>query len=215
MEPLYLDNHLLVLDKPWGLLTQPSGTAEPSLEESGKAFIKERFSKPGAVFLEAVHRIDRVVGGAVLFARTSKALQRLNALQRDKGIGKIYRALVEGIPSHTEATLEDFILHDDFRARIVPRSVENAKPCRLSYRTLEIRDGKALLEIKLETGRYHQIRAQLSHAGLPICGDLKYGASRDSLANAPDGGIALLSYSLEFPHPVSKEIIKVHSNMQL
>lgn len=215
MEPLYLDNHLLVLDKPWGLLTQPSGTDEASLEESGKAYLKERFSKPGAVFLEAVHRIDRVVGGAVLFARTSKALQRLNALQREKGIGKIYRALVEGIPKTSEATLEDFILHDDFRARIVPKGALNAKPCRLSYRTLETRGDTALLEITLETGRYHQIRAQLSHAGFPICGDLKYGASRASIAKAPGNGIALVSYSLNFPHPVTKEILEVHSKMQL
>lgn len=204
-----------MLDKPWGLLTQPSGTDEPSLEENGKAFLKERFSKPGAVFLEAVHRIDRVVGGAVLFARTSKALQRLNALQREKGIGKIYHALVEGVPTRPEATLEDYILHDDFRARIVPRNVADAKPCRLSYKTIETRGDTALLEIHLETGRYHQIRAQLSHAGFPICGDLKYGASRDSLTHSPKEGIALISYSLELQHPVTKEKLTVHSNMQL
>lgn len=204
-----------MLDKPWGLLTQPSGTAEPSLEENGKAFLKERFNKSGAVFLEAVHRIDRVVGGAVLFARTSKALQRLNALQREKGIGKTYHALVEGIPPHSEATLENFIIHDDFRARIITRNMANAKPCRLSYKTLEIRGNSALLEIDLETGRYHQIRAQLSHAGFPICGDSKYGASRESMKHTPRGGIALISYRLTFPHPVTKEILTVHSNMQL
>ena len=215
MTPLYLDNHLLILDKPWGVLTQPSGTGEDSLEARGKAFLKEHFAKPGAVFLEAIHRIDRVVGGVVLFARTSKGLERLNAAQRAKRITKIYRARVDGIPKRAEATLEDFILHDDFKARIVSREVENAKPCRLSYKTLGTRNGTALLEITLETGRYHQIRAQLSHAGMPICGDVKYGASRDSLSLAPSGGIALLSWQLAFPHPVTKELVTVQSSLFL
>lgn len=215
MTPLYLDNHLLVLDKPWGLLTQPSGTDEDSLEARGKAFLKAQFSKPGAVFLEAIHRIDRVVGGVVLFARTTKGLERLNAAQRRNGIVKTYRALVEGIPQRPEATLEDYILHDDFRARIVSRGVENAKPCRLSYKTLKTRNGTTLLEINLETGRYHQIRAQLSHAGMPICGDLKYGASRDSLSLAPSGGIALISWQLVFPHPVTREPVTVQSSLSL
>lgn len=118
LTPLFLDNHLLVLDKPWGLLTQPSGTAEDSLEAQGKAFLKERFQKPGAVFLEAVHRIDRAVGGVVLFARTSKALSRLNDAQRSGKLVKLYRARVSGQPQDAQGVLEDWLIHDDFQARL-------------------------------------------------------------------------------------------------
>ena len=203
-EPLYLDNHLLVLDKPWGLLTQPSGSGGDSLETQGKAFLKARFAKPGAVFLEAVHRIDRVVGGAVLFARTSKALARLNAAQREGAIAKTYRALVGAVPPAPEGVLEDWLVHDEegHCAHVARPGANGARACRLHWRLLETRpDGRALLEIGLDTGRYHQIRAQLAHAGWPIVGDRKYGAPDD--AGSPNGGIALVSWSIAFPHPVT------------
>ncbi len=215
MEPLFLDNHLLVLDKPWGLLTQPSGTTEPSLEEQGKAFLKEHFAKPGAVFLEAVHRIDRVVGGVVLFARTSKALERLNAAQREKRITKVYHARVWGVPKNTEGTLEDYLVHDDFHARVVPPGTPEARLCKLNYKVMGAKDGTALLEIGLETGRYHQIRTQLAHAGWPICGDTKYGAPNTTTKFAPNNGIALVSYAIIVPHPVSKEVTEIHSKLMV
>ena len=215
MTPLFLDNHLLVLDKPWGLLTQPSGTREPSLEAQGKEFLKEHFAKPGAVFLEAVHRIDRVVGGVVLFARTSKALERLNAAQREKKITKIYRARVCGIPKKSPGVLEDYLTHDDFHARVVQPGTPEARLCRLTYDVLETAEKTALLEIHLETGRYHQIRAQLAHAGLPICGDTKYGAPQDANDYAPRNGIALISWEIAFPHPVTKDIIRIDSNLRV
>ncbi len=217
-EPLYLDNHLLVLDKPWGLLTQPSGTGGDSLEARGKAFLKERFQKPGEVFLEAVHRIDRVVGGVVPFARTSKALSRLNEAQRNHGIHKIYRALVWGAPGRllgAEGELKHWLVHDEHSARLARPGDPGARECRLRYRVLEARTKAALLEIALLTGRYHQIRAQLAAAGIPICGDDKYGAPAESLAFAPAGGIALLSWGLSFLHPVTKEELTLRTGLSL
>lgn len=212
MHPLYLDNHLLVLDKPWGLLTQPSGTSEDSLEAQGKAYIKERFDKPGAVFLEAVHRIDRPVAGVVLFARTSKALSRLNAQQREGAISKRYRAWVCGALPGTEGVLEDALIHDEHCARIVPAGTAGSKLCRLRWRILERAGGLSFLEISLETGRYHQIRAQLAHAGVPIIGDCRYGAPK--AVTAPFGGIALTSWEIAFEHPVTREAITLKSQLQ-
>lgn len=217
-EPLYLDNHLLVLDKPWGLLTQPSGTREDSLESRGKAFLKERFQKPGEVFLEAVHRIDRVVGGVVLFARTSKALSRLNEAQRNHKIRKTYHALAWGDPSRilgTAGELKHWLIHDEHAARLAHSSDPEARECRLRYRVLEARPKTMLLEIDLLTGRYHQIRAQLSAAGVPICGDEKYGAPMESRAFAPAGGIALLSWGLALVHPVTKEELSLQTALSL
>lgn len=212
MEPRYLDNHLLILDKPWGMLTQPSGTAEDSLEARGKLWLKEYFNKPGAVFLEAVHRIDRPVGGVVLFARTSKALARLNKSQREGLFAKKYRALVHGNPGENGA-LEDWLTHGEHRAHIVRPGTENGKKCRLEWNLLERRKGVSLLEIDLQTGRYHQIRAQLGHAGFPIAGDELYGGKRTPLA--PSGGIALCSWSIAFPHPVGGEVVQVKSALEL
>ena len=212
-EPIFCDNHLLVLDKPHGLLTQPSGTDEPSLEAAGKAWVKAAFGKPGAVFLEAVHRIDRVVGGLVLFARTSKALSRLNEAMRQGAIRKGYLARVQGIPTQAEGVLVDWLLHGDGAAVAVPEGTPEARRCELRYRLLEARrDGTALLEIDLKTGRYHQIRAQLSRAGWPIVGDTKYGGSP---SGAPLGGIALLSNCLELLHPVTKERLCFQTRMRL
>lgn len=212
MEPRFLDNHLLVLDKPWGLLTQPSGTGDDSLEAQGKAWLKEYFNKPGAVFLEAVHRIDRPVGGVVLFARTSKALSRLNRSQREGAFRKKYRALVHGNPGAAGA-LEDWLVHGEHRAQIVAAGAKDGRKCRLEWRLLERRGAFSLLEIDLQTGRYHQIRAQLGHAGYPIAGDELYGGRR--VAQAPVGGIALCSWQIAFPHPVGGAEVLVQSGLEL
>ena len=212
MEPRFLDNHLLVLDKPWGLLTQPSGTQEDSLENQGKLWLKEKFDKPGSVFLEAVHRIDRPVGGVVLFARTSKALSRLNQFQREGKFQKKYRALVQGAIGES-GELEDWLFHGANRARVVKPRSRDAKQCRLTWKLLERRGPFSLIEIDLLTGRYHQIRVQLSHAGFPIVGDVLYGGKPAN--QAPAGGIALCSWSIAFPHPVGGEQLLVTSALKI
>lgn len=203
IEVLYVDNHLLVLNKPAGLLTQPSGTDQNSLQAEAKAWIKEKYQKPGNVFLEAVHRLDKPVSGIVVFGRTSKALTRLNASIRDKKTQKIYYALVEGMPPAQKGTLEHWIAHDDFRAAVVPKGDPNGKLARLHYEVIQQKNNRSLLKIELETGRYHQIRLQLSAMGCPIIGDKKYGSKilleRD--------GIALHHGRLQIPHPVTQELL--------
>ena len=204
MEIVFIDNHLLAADKPHNLRTQPSGTERDSLEAQAKLFIKNEFHKPGNVFLEAVHRIDRQACGIVLFARTSKALSRLTEQIRNGSCRKIYRALVTGRMPKDEGFLEDWLIHDDFKAVVASPGSDGAKRATLRYRQLETRpDGHSLLEIQLETGRYHQIRAQLAHAGCPIVGDDRYG-SREPYKN---GAVALQHASLTILHPITKEPI--------
>jgi len=197
-EILLVDNHLLAVNKPAGLVTQPSGAHADSLESRAKAWIKQEFAKAGKVFLEAVHRIDRPVSGVVLFARTSKALSRLNASQRARDCSKTYLAVVTGQPPNREARLEDTLVHDSHQARVVATDHPRGKHAVLEYRMLGVNDGRRLLQIRLLTGRYHQIRVQLAHVGLPVVGDLPYG-SRERL---PDGAIALHGWELTIPHPV-------------
>lgn len=199
MVPLYEDNHLLVLNKPAGLLTQPSGTDQNSLEQEAKNWLKIKYSKPGNVFLEAVHRLDKPVSGVVVFGKTSKAVSRLNASIRSKQTCKIYYALVEGTMPASEGVLEHDLIHDDFHAQVVPAG--QGKLARLFYRVLEKRGQGTLLEIVLETGRYHQIRVQLSAVGCPIMGDSKYGSKRSFGGE----GIALHHGRLEIAHPVTAE----------
>jgi 23S rRNA pseudouridine1911/1915/1917 synthase len=199
IEILFEDNHLLVVNKPAGLLTQPSGTDQDSLEAQAKAYLKEKYNKPGNVFLEAVHRLDKPVSGIVIFAKTSKALSRLNESLRSKQAKKIYRAWVEGIPKQKEATLEHYLQHGDFVASVVSKEHPEAKLARLSYKMLESKENSSLLEITLETGRYHQIRAQLAAIGHPILGDTKYGSKTTAQE------IALTHVRLEIEHPVTKE----------
>lgn len=203
LEVLYEDNHILVVNKPAGLLTQPSGTSQDSLELQCKQWIKEKYNKPGNVFLHAVHRLDRPVSGIVLFARTSKALSRLNDSIRSKDAHKVYLALVNGCPSPNEGGLEHYLVHDDHHAMVVSKDHPEGKIARLHYKVIERKGDKSLLEIVLETGRYHQIRQQLAAIGCPIVGDVKYG----SKTNLPDGAIALMHYKLEIKHPVSSELM--------
>ncbi len=200
---LFEDNHLLIVEKPPGLLTQPSEGSTDSLEEQAKQYIKVKYEKPGAVFLHAVHRLDKPVGGIVVFAKTSKALSRLNESQREKSWKKIYQAEVEGTLKEKSGVLVHYLKHDDFKTLVSDKVQGGYKLSKLSYKVVEEKRNCSVLEIELDTGRYHQIRAQLSAAGHPIVGDQKYG----SKTSAPH--IALRHTQLEFPHPITTQPIKI------
>ncbi|MFH1679507.1 MAG: RluA family pseudouridine synthase [Candidatus Eisenbacteria bacterium] len=208
VEVLREDNHLLALNKPPGLLTQPSGTARDSLEARAKAYVRGSKGKTGNVFLHAVHRLDRVASGIVLFARTSKALARVSEEVRARRVRKVYLAIVERKPARREGTLRHFIRHRSHRAETARPGEEGARESALSYRVLgEIVGTGFLLEIELHTGRYHQIRAQLSEAGMPIVGDRRYG----SRAPFPGGAIALHHAAMELRHPVTGETMRIEA----
>ncbi len=195
LEVLYEDNHLLVLNKPPLLATQPSLDHSDSLEDRAKAWLKEKYQKPGAVFLHPIHRIDAPVSGVVVFAKTSKALSRLQEEMRSRRTFKRYLALVEGTGIPFEGTLKHYMLHGEHRA------LEGGdKEAVLSYHTLKAEKGKTLVEIQLMTGRYHQIRAQFAWTGYPIIGDAKYG----SLQKWPRG-IALHHAEFRIAHPISRQ----------
>lgn len=204
---LYEDNHLLVVNKHCGDLVQPDPSGESALEDQIKAYIKQRDAKPGAVFLGVVHRIDRPVSGAVLFAKTSKALARLNEMIRNGEIRKTYWALTESRPDPEAGELRHYIVRDSrtnrSKAWDTPRP--EAKEARLRYATLGAGTRYTLLGIELLTGRHHQIRAQLARIGCPIRGDLKYGARRSLLG----GGISLHSREVAFEHPVRREPVRI------
>jgi len=189
------------------MLVQADTTGDVALEDLAKQYIKIKYNKPGAVFLNAVHRIDRPVSGVVVFARTSKALTRLNEQFRSKEIKKTYWAIVKNLPKVESATLEDYIRRDAKKNKsfVCQKDAKDAKLARLSYSLIASSENYHLLEIDLHTGRHHQIRCQLSHMGCPIKGDLKYGAERSN----KDGGISLHARSVEFIHPVTKESIKI------
>lgn len=194
---IYCDNHLLALDKPCGMLTQPSGTGLFSLECWAKTYLKEKFEKKGNVFLEAVHRLDRGASGIVLFARTSKALGRCQEQVRKKEWEKTYLACVEGTIKEDEGMLEDFLFHNDHQASVNPQG----KLSTLFFKVLRREKERTLVEIKLMTGRYHQIRVQFASRGHPIFGDEKYGSKK--IFN----GIALHHTQLIAIHPVTREKI--------
>jgi 23S rRNA pseudouridine1911/1915/1917 synthase len=206
---LYEDNHLLALEKPSGLATQPTPSDENSLETQAKAMIKVRDQKKGGVFLHAIHRLDKATSGIVLFAKTQKALSRLMQAFKENSCEKEYLALVYGAPS--QGILQDFLLHGDHQAHIVPPTHLGAKEAVLTITSVEPfqlqgLENISLLTIQLQTGRYHQIRAQLAHHGFPIIGDAKYG----SIFSFPKG-IALHHSRLSFPHPTRGEIIIIRS----
>ncbi len=194
---LYEDNHLLVCDKPPALLTQDSGTGAENLEDQAKAWLKEKYQKPGAVYLHAVHRLDRQVSGIVLFAKTSKALKRLQEAMRKREIEKVYHARVEGSLTPPEGRLDHHWIHQSHRADVHLAPFPGSKPVGLRYKTL----GDGRIELTLETGRYHQIRAQLACAGVPILGDKKYGAQETYRGK----GIALRHVRMTLKHPVGAE----------
>jgi 23S rRNA pseudouridine1911/1915/1917 synthase len=201
---VYSDNHVLVTIKPAGCLTQPDDTGRQSLEVVAKEWVKRKFNKPGDVFLHCIHRIDRPVWGLVIFARTSKALSRLNESSRDNLIQRLYTAEVEGALPQKEGTLEHYLIHGDHRALVGKQTDPEAKKALLNYRTLKSSKQSTLVSIELKTGRYHQIRAQFSATKHPIIGDGKYGAKHK------DEKIHLACTDLSFPHPVTKEQIILH-----
>lgn len=218
VEILYEDNHVIVVNKRPGELVQPDTTGDPALEDTVKAYIKVKYNKPGAVFLGVVHRIDRPVGGAVLLAKTSKALIRLNEQLKQRQFQKTYWAIVENKPADgsIEGELRHYIVRNGKTNRsmaydtlnTVPKNLQSeAKEAILRYKLLASGDRYHLLEIELLTGRHHQIRCQLSKIGCPIKGDLKYGASRSN----KDGGISLWAKRLIFEHPVTHETITVNA----
>ncbi len=208
---LYEDNHLLVVNKRPGELVQPDPAGTEAIEDRAKAYLKVRYNKAGNVFLGVVHRIDRPVGGVVLLAKTSKALVRLNEQLKERLFEKIYWAITERSPEQAglpaEGTLRHHLVHNGKTNRSTAHDhpVADSKEALLEYRTLASSDRYHLLEVKLLTGRHHQIRCQLAKIGCPIKGDLKYGAARSN----PDGSISLWARSLCFEHPVSREKICV------
>lgn len=204
---LYEDNHLIVVNKRCGDLVQPDRETDDALENEIKAMIKVRDHKPGDVFLGVVHRIDRPVSGAVVFAKTSKALTRLNEMIRNGEIHKRYWAVVETPPNPEEDTLTHYIVRDGKtnRSRAYDKPKADGKKAVLNYQMIGGSTRYSLVEVELLTGRHHQIRAQLSKIGCPIKGDLKYGAKRSN----PDGGISLHSRKVEFLHPVRKEPVSI------
>lgn len=200
---LYADNHLLAVNKPTGLLTQDSGTGLRNTEDWAREWVRVDKNKEGNVFLNAVHRIDKAVSGVVLFARTSKALSRLNEDIRKRNCVKIYHALVEGTPGRPIDELIHWLSHEHHRAKVCREGDAGAQRAALRYRTLKPVGNLTLLEVDLETGRYHQIRAQLAAMGCPIAGDEKYGAKQVSKKNE----IALHHARLEITHPTTRESI--------
>lgn len=199
--PVYFeDSHLLVVSKPGGWLTQPNGSAEESLEDRLKAWLKVRDQKGGGVFLHALHRLDRPASGLVLFAKSAKALRRLNAHERLLIRQKIYQVFVEGNWQESEGTLTHWLVHGEHRAHVVAPGTAGAKQAVLDYRVLGRTENGTQLEVTLRTGRYHQIRCQFAHEGYPILGDSRYGSRQFFL---PAGTIALHHAFLQIEHPVT------------
>lgn len=204
---LYEDNHVLVVNKLASEIVQGDKTGDRTMPDDIKAYLKEKYNKPGNVFCGVVHRLDRPTSGALVFARTSKALERLNGQFRDKETNKVYWAIVEQIPEKKTGRLVHHLKKNEAQNKSYPvdSKVNGSKEAILSYKLLASGDRYHLLEISLETGRHHQIRVQLSSIGCIIKGDVKYGAKRSN----PDGSICLHARNLTFIHPTTKEEISV------
>jgi len=210
VEILYEDNHLIAVFKRSSDLAQSDKTGDSPLENDVKAYIARKYNKPGEVFLGIVHRLDRPVSGVLLFARTSKALERLNEMFRTRQMKKIYYAIVKERPPLEEGTLKNYLKKNETQNKsyVYDNEVKGSKEASLSYKIIGRSERFYLLEIELHSGRHHQIRAQLAKAGCPVKGDLKYGFQRSN----EDGSISLFARRLEFIHPVKKEpvIITAH-----
>lgn len=207
MEVVYEDNHLLVVNKAPGEIVQGDKTGDTPLVETLKLWLKEKYAKPGNVFCGVVHRLDRPVGGLVIFAKTSKALSRLNEMFRNGEVNKTYWAITRNLPPKEEDTLTHYITTTERNNKSYASLTEKkgSQKAVLKYRHIASTDRYHLLEVDLLTGRKHQIRVQLSAIGCPIKGDLKYGDKRSN----PDGSISLMSHRIEFTHPVSGNKIDV------
>lgn len=197
------DNHLLVFNKRVGEIVQGDKTGDEPLSETLKAFIAQRDSKPGQVFMGVPHRLDRPVCGVCVFAKTSKALERLNEMLRKGELHKTYWALTANQPPKQSDTLTDFLVRNEKQNKSYVS--KNGKEARLKYTLIQKTERYFLLEVELYTGRHHQIRCQLANMGCPIKGDLKYGAKRSN----PDGGISLMARRIQFIHPVKKTEIDI------
>ena len=209
MEVVYEDNHIIIVNKRSGEIVQGDKTGDRPLSDIVKDYIKEKYQKPGAVFLGVVHRLDRPVSGLVVFARTSKALTRLNRMFAEGEIHKTYWAIVRNTPREPEGTLTHWLVRNEKQNKsyAYPTEKAKAKKAILRYRVIGHSENYCLLEVNLLTGRHHQIRCQLAAMGCPIKGDLKYGAPRSN----PDGSISLMARRIEFIHPVTKEQIVVEA----
>jgi len=207
LQVLFEDNHIVIVNKRAGDITQGDKTGDKPLSDVVKEYIKDKYNKPGDVFLGVVHRLDRPTSGIIIFARTSKALERLNKMLRDKTINKTYWAVVKNHPKKEKDTLINFLRKNpkNNKSTAYNKEINGSKKAILHYTVIKKLDNYSLIEVDLETGRHHQIRAQLSNIGSPIKGDLKYGFDRSN----KDGSIHLHARKIKFIHPVSKEEIKI------
>lgn len=207
IQVLYEDNHLIIVNKKVGDIVQGDKTGDKPLSDVVKEYIKDKFNKPGKVFLGVVHRLDRPTSGIVIFARTSKALERVNKMLRDKEIHKTYWAIVKNKPVKESGTLINYLKKNpkNNKSTVFKKDTEGAKKAVLHYKTIKELNTYYLLEIDLETGRHHQIRGQLANIGCPIKGDLKYGFNRSN----KNGGIHLHARKIEFVHPVHNKKVNI------
>ena len=207
MTVVYEDNHIIIVNKTASEIVQGDKTGDTPLSEIVKQYLKEKYQKPGNVFIGVTHRLDRPVSGLVVFAKTSKALSRLNEMFKNSEVKKTYWAIVKNAPKEPEGELVNYLVRNEKQNKsyAYDKEVPKSKKAILHYRLIGKSDNYFLLEVDLKTGRHHQIRCQLAKMGCPIKGDLKYGADRSN----KDGGISLHSRSAEFIHPVSKEAIKI------
>lgn len=207
IEILFEDNHLIAVNKKPSDLSQGDDTGDAALDSEVRKYIARKYNKPGDVFLGLVHRLDRPVGGVILFARTSKALARMNEVFRSRDVKKLYLAIVGERPPEVEGELTHYLKKNEAQNKtyVYDNEVKGSKKASLSYRITGRSDRYYLLEVELHSGRHHQIRAQLAKIGCPIKGDLKYGYPRSN----DDGSICLFAQSLEFIHPVKKEKIVI------
>ena len=209
MQVLYEDNHIIIVHKSSGEIVQGDKTGDTPLSDIVKAYIKEKYAKPGNVFVGVVHRLDRPVAGIVVFAKTSKALSRLNTMFSKGEVHKTYWAITANMPKEEQGTLVNWLVRNEKQNKsyAYDKEVPKSKKAILNYRLISKSERYALLEVALLTGRHHQIRCQLAHMGCVIKGDLKYGAPRSN----PDASSSLLARRMEFIHPVSKESIVVEA----
>ena len=210
-EILYEDNHIIAVYKKSSDLVQGDKSGDDSLDNQVKKYISKKYNKPGEAFLGVVHRLDRPVSGVLIFARTSKALERLNEMFRTRQVKKIYWAIVKERPPEDEATISHFMkkIESQNKSYTYDTEVKGSKEASLTYKMLGRSDRYYLLEIELHTGRHHQIRAQLAAIGCPVKGDLKYGFPRSN----DDGGISLFAREISFIHPVKKENITITAHL--
>ena len=209
MTVVYEDNHIIVVNKTASEIVQADKTGDTTLSETVKQYLKEKYQKPGNVFIGVTHRLDRPVSGLVIFAKTSKALTRLNEMFRTSEVKKTYWAVVKNAPKEPEGELVHYLARNEKQNKsfAYDKEVPNSKKAILNYRLIGHSENYYLLEVDLKTGRHHQIRCQLAKMGCPIKGDLKYGAPRSN----PDGSICLHARKVRFIHPVSKELIELEA----